>query len=234
MRKAAFSTLILITSSLLLSSDAQQNNSHAGEYPHPQFAERTTQLWARTYGTGSFDEMKGQSCLYATSDGGYIISGQTYSYSDSALHQPDIWHPDIWILKLDSPGNVEWQRVYGGDEMDECGDVIHQTNDGGYIFAGTTARRRSEGGWELLILKLSSNGAIGESCEIMGSSDAQVTETFVSPFVTNIPPIETDVTPHITDVVPEEFTATTNLLCRSQRASREYRRSSGRVTRPRP
>jgi hypothetical protein len=85
-----------------------------------------------------------------------------------------------------------------------------------------------------LVLNLSTEGIISESCRIMGSSDAQVTDTFVSPSDTYIVPVDTNVTPQITDVVPEEFGVRTNLLCESFTAMRECRRTSGRVTQNRP
>ena len=41
----------------------------------------------------------------------------------------------MWILKLDSDGNISWQKTYGGGDYDYASS-IQQTTDGGYIVAG--------------------------------------------------------------------------------------------------
>ncbi|HUM47035.1 MAG TPA: hypothetical protein PLD84_08905, partial [Chitinophagales bacterium] len=64
------------------------------------------------------------------SDGGYIITG---SYDTILYSQKS----NIAILKIDSEGNEEWHRSFGGDSMDQAVDVV-PTLDGGFIFVGTT------------------------------------------------------------------------------------------------
>lgn len=62
-----------------------------------------------------------------TSDGGYIIAGYTVRDQGS----------DLWLLKCNSSGIVNWSRSFGGPD-DEIGYSVEQTSDGGYIIAGTT------------------------------------------------------------------------------------------------
>jgi hypothetical protein len=81
--------------------------------------------WNKTYG-GSLDEEA--YSVQQTSDGGYIITGFTDSLSDNR---------DIWLIKTDPSGNVEWSQTYGGTKDDDA-YAVQQTNDGGYIIAGTT------------------------------------------------------------------------------------------------
>src|SRR3990172_4110611 len=92
--------------------------------------------WQKTYGESDwFDEA---NSIQQTSDGGYIVAGQTWS----PLNPPGLavmWD-DFWVLKLNSDGSVAWQMTYGGDYIEGDGiDVahsIHETSDGGYIVAG--------------------------------------------------------------------------------------------------
>jgi regulation of enolase protein 1 (concanavalin A-like superfamily) len=106
--------------------------------------------WQKTYG-GIYNELA--NFIQQTSDGGYIVAGISFSfgagYSDTS---------DIWILKLDSEGDMEWQRTYGGSNSDN-GHFIQQTSDGGYIVSGCTYSfgNGSNDGW---ILKLTSTGDI--------------------------------------------------------------------------
>ncbi len=82
--------------------------------------------WDRTY--GGIDNDQG-NCVQPTSDGGYIVTGTTTSYS--------IGQDDLWLLKTDATGNVQWMRTFGGSGSDE-GQYVQQTGDGGYIVVGST------------------------------------------------------------------------------------------------
>jgi len=101
--------------------------------------------WNKTYGGANWDE--GRSIIQ-TNDGGYIVAGGTSSFGNGGF--------DVYILKLDSNGNIQWNKTYGGIE----GDIaysIQQTKDGGYIVVGGTTSFGA-GLPDLYILKLDSNG----------------------------------------------------------------------------
>jgi len=67
------------------------------------------------------------SSIHQTIDGGYIITGQTWSSTSSY---------DVLLLKTDEFGNTLWYKSYGGSDGD-YGSSIQQTNDDGYIICGT-------------------------------------------------------------------------------------------------
>jgi len=62
-------------------------------------------------------------------------------------------------LKLNSRGEIEWQKTFGREGSDDEANSIQQTTDGGYIVAGWT---KSLIFWEkgVYILKLDSKGEI--------------------------------------------------------------------------
>jgi hypothetical protein len=83
--------------------------------------------WDRAIGGADGD--LGQS-IQQTSDGGYIITGRTASFGQGG--------DDVYLVKTDASGNIEWTKTYGGSTDDEVGNCVKQTSDGGYIIAGTT------------------------------------------------------------------------------------------------
>ena len=85
-------------------------------------------LWTRKI--GGEDESDIGRCVRPTTDGGYIIVGYTYSYG---IGTPD--SSNVYLVKTDSEGYVEWEHTYGGPGEDK-GYSVSQTDDGGYIIAG--------------------------------------------------------------------------------------------------
>ena len=87
-------------------------------------------LWSKTYG-GSGDD-QGQSVIQ-TADGGFAITGYAMS-SDGDASNNEGFH-DNWIVRLDSKGNILWERSFGFSGHDHSYDVL-QTADGGFFFVG--------------------------------------------------------------------------------------------------
>lgn len=77
-------------------------------------------VWAKTYGgTGGEGDFYN---IQPTFDGGYIASGITSSFGAGSY--------DAWVLKLDSNGNIQWQKTYGGASYDGVPFIII-----GFIYA---------------------------------------------------------------------------------------------------
>ncbi len=60
-----------------------------------------------------------------TDDGGYIVSGITYSYGAGGS--------DMWVIKTDADGNMDWNKTYGGT-TNERNYGMDGTVDGDYVF----------------------------------------------------------------------------------------------------
>jgi hypothetical protein len=101
--------------------------------------------WKKTFG-GSNDEI-GKS-IYITADGGYIIVGSK-EIEGQGMN-------DIYIIKTDSNGNLDWEKTFGGMD-DDYGNMVQQTPDGGYIVVGTT-QSYGAGDKDIWILKLDNFG----------------------------------------------------------------------------
>jgi len=89
--------------------------------------------WGKSYG-GSKTE-NGNS-IQLTPDGGYLISGKSYS-NDGDLTENN-GDADFWVIKLDTAGNIQWQKSIGGKGYDMA-YAAEPINTGGYIIAGSTS-----------------------------------------------------------------------------------------------
>ena len=80
-------------------------------------------IWTRTYGD---TVSEGGVDVRQTTDGGYAVVGSKWI-------RPWIW--DVYFIKTDSTGGLQWSKTYGGIR-DDRGHSVEQTPDGGYIIAG--------------------------------------------------------------------------------------------------
>lgn len=87
-------------------------------------------VWQRTFG-GSMNDLA--RCIRQIADGGFIVAGQTSSSDGDVTGY--YGNGDGWVLKLDSSGNLIWQKAFGGSDFDALLS-IEQTSDGGYIMGG--------------------------------------------------------------------------------------------------
>jgi len=86
--------------------------------------------WSKIFrGTGE-DVTSEQHCALQTQDGGYIIYGHTSSFGVGGF--------DLFLIKIDNTGNVQWTRTYGGIYGDFAVDMKVVNGGEGYILTGFT------------------------------------------------------------------------------------------------
>lgn len=100
--------------------------------------------------------------IKATNDGGYIISGYTVSFNGDVVGNHG--NNDAWILKLSSTGTLQWQKCYGGLNIEQA-DGISLTSDGGYIFVGKSNSSDGDvtlnnGNQDIWVVKISNTGIL--------------------------------------------------------------------------
>jgi len=133
------------------------------------FAQAPDVLWTRTYGGTGYDIA---FSLQQTSDGGYIMAGRTNSYGAGSY--------DVWLVRADSLGNVNWARTFGGTGFDEALSVW-QNSDNGFILTGHTNSFNADS-VDILLIRTDPSGndlwikTIGGPGEQYGSSVQQTSD----------------------------------------------------------
>jgi Secretion system C-terminal sorting domain len=127
-------------------------------------------LWSKQYGGSLIDECYG---VRQTLDGGYIMSGKSFSFSTSGDY-------DAYIIKVNGAGDTQWSKTYGESGSGAANDIgysIQQTTDGGYIIAGESVL--GAGIKNAYLIKTDANGQSG-----CNEEDANTVTTNFFPQVT--------------------------------------------------
>ncbi len=135
--------------------------------------------WQDCLGGTSDDEA---FSIISTSDGGFAVAG--YTNSNDGDVSGYFGNQDIWVVKLDLSGGIEWQKCLGGSQEDWAYSII-QTTDGGYAVAGLTYSDNDEvsgnfgtkDGLEWVV-KLNDTGAVQwQKC--LGGTEGDVAQSII-------------------------------------------------------
>jgi hypothetical protein len=88
--------------------------------------------WQNTIGGDSVDYLYS---IRQTSDHGYIVGGSSTSHISGDKTENSFGGSDYWVIRLDSVGNINWQKQLGGT-LNDIARSITQTTDGGYLVGG--------------------------------------------------------------------------------------------------
>ncbi len=114
--------------------------------------------WSKTIGGLISD------CVFSivqTTDGGYVMAGYSNSFGGGNL--------DMYIVKIDASGMLQWSKTIGGTGYDLAYSVIQATG-GGYVVAGYT-NSFGAGNYDFLIVKLDAGGTLLWSKTVGGTGD---------------------------------------------------------------
>ncbi len=119
--------------------------------------------WDKIFGGKDWD--KGYS-VQETNDGGFIVTGYTSSDSitytdlkdDKLLATNNVGYSDVWLIKTDNLGEMEWNKTFGGKDYDYCRS-IKETENGDFIFVGFT-QSFGEGEYDLWLIKTNRDGKV--------------------------------------------------------------------------
>jgi hypothetical protein len=127
--------------------------------------------WQKVFGGDSYDTA---NSVQQTKDGGYIVAGYSRSNFNNKKKEYllDGFNDDNWILKLDPNGNLQWQKLFGGEGLDHA-QSIQQTNDNGFILVGSSNKSilTSLSDFNFSIIKLNETGEVQWEKSLGGTND---------------------------------------------------------------
>lgn len=91
--------------------------------------------WQKPLGSSQYEDNYSVSPL---ADGGYLVAALTNGNDGDV--SGNLGGYDAWFVKLDSDGNIKWQKTFGGSGDDNPTNVL-PTVDGGLIFGGQTSSK---------------------------------------------------------------------------------------------
>lgn len=158
-------------------------------------------IWQKIYDGNSVDFAVD---LWPTADGGYIVAGNTKSFSD--------FDGDVWVLKLDASGDIQWQKTYGGPDWDVA-EAIWPTADGGYVVAGLTASFGA-GGVDAWVLNLDGQGDVSDCVSpIVGMPSVVPSQAGLGVYTSNATPAVSSATVSVSSATPVASSATVGDQC---------------------
>ena len=93
-----------------------------------------------------------------------FAAGHTYTSKNQDVSSNNKGYSDYWVVKTDSVGVLIYEKIYGGDSLDNLAAVV-PTSDDGYLLAGSSASGKngdksndSRGGFDYWVVKLNKDG----------------------------------------------------------------------------
>jgi hypothetical protein len=116
-------------------------------------------VWERSFGGTGIDIAQD---IAKTDDGGYVITGNTFS--DDIDVSKNNGESDMWLVKIDTTGDLVWEKTYGGTQFDAAQGVTASRDDG-FIVIGNSKSSDADAGSnagenDIWALKTDRNGEI--------------------------------------------------------------------------
>ena len=146
-----------------ISGDKNENSLGFEDYWVVKLDASGTIQWQNTIGGSEFETLYS---IQQTSDGGYVLGGNSASNISGDKTENSQGGSDYWVVKLDASGAIQWQNTIGGSGTDNLRS-IQQTSDGGYILGGSSRSdisgdktENSQGLKDYWVVKLDASGGI--------------------------------------------------------------------------
>jgi hypothetical protein len=116
-------------------------------------------VWERTYGGSGIERA---NAIEKTADNGYIIVGN--SNSTDGMISNNHGSSDIWAVRINDAGKIEWERTYGGTDFEDAAHIV-ATPEGNFLITGNSKSNdndlsENQGENDIWVLKINASGEV--------------------------------------------------------------------------
>jgi hypothetical protein len=152
-----------IQSSKLHAAGSKQNNGY--DFHLIKLNQQGEEVWEKYFSGQNHDFL---SATVNTQEGGFLLSGTSFSGKSIDKKEDSKGGSDIWLIRINEFGDEMWQKTIGGTSDEEARSVI-QTTDLGFFVAGNVQNSaKGYGSKDVFIIKLDKNGGIASQIILGG------------------------------------------------------------------
>ncbi|AZA89121.1 T9SS C-terminal target domain-containing protein (plasmid) [Chryseobacterium shandongense] len=136
-----------------LSAESKQNNGY--DFHLVKLNQQGEELWEKYFSGQNHDFL---SAAVNTQDGGFIISGTSFSSKGLDKKENAKGGSDFWLIRINEFGDELWQKTIGSSSDEEARAII-QTTDMGFFVAGNVQNSsKGYGSKDVLVVRLDKSG----------------------------------------------------------------------------
>jgi len=141
----------------------KQNNGY--DYHLIKLNQQGEEVWEKYFSGQNHDFL---SATVNTQEGGFLLSGTSFSSKSLDKKEDSKGGSDIWLVRINEFGDEMWQKTIGGTSDEEARSVI-QTTDLGFFVAGNVQNSaKGYGSKDVFIIKLDKNRGIASQIILGG------------------------------------------------------------------
>ena len=130
--------------------------------------------WEKSYGGTETEGVSKENSIQQTMDGGYIFTGHTNSVDgDVSLNHGGY---DVWLVKINSVGDIEYEKSYGGSNNDYGRKIIETTPN--FTLLVTSSSENGDfnkpGNW---VIQINQSGGIIWETNVSSSNSGSIIKT---------------------------------------------------------
>jgi hypothetical protein len=164
-----------IDGQILLSGSSIQNQKQNGGYDYHvvKFDQQGNKIWDKHFGGTRHDYLMSS---VATREGGFLLSGTSYSNQSGDKKENNLGGSDVWIIRLDENGEELWQKTLGTKSNDEASSVVQSMDEGFFVAGSINSNKQLFGSKDVFVSKLDKNGNLKQTIILGGSGLDEVTD----------------------------------------------------------
>lgn len=146
----------LVTGSSIQSNTLQNNEQNNGyDFHLIKLDQLGNVTWEKYFSGQNHDYLSG---TVTTQDGGFLISGTSYSNKSLDKKEDSKGGSDIWLIRLNEFGDELWQKTLGTSSDEEARAVIQTTDQGFFVVGNVQNSSKGYGSKDVLIIRLDKDG----------------------------------------------------------------------------